>query len=113
MHCRFSLYAILVMPLLFQGCAEAAKTTGHPNWTCQELLSADPQTWGGNDDARALGCQMGIQSRLQQQKCDIEQSNRESRGLPGLEGPECRRYQEWMERKKAMFQRREVWILPP
>lgn len=105
MHCRLSLYAILVPPLLFQGCAETGYTTEHPNWTCQELLSADPKTWGRDDDARALGCRMGIERRLQEQKCDIEQSSREAKGLPGLEGPECRRYhrmqQEWTERRSS------------
>jgi hypothetical protein len=93
-----------------QGCAE---TKQYRNWTCEEMLKADSQALGKNDDAWALGCRIGIQQRNQEQQCEREQSYREAKGLPGLEGPECRKYQymqeQWREYKNQSV---PVLILP-
>ena len=79
--------------------------TKHPDWTCEKLVAADSQSLAIGDVYRRAGCLSGYQSR----RCDTEQTQREARGLPGLRGPECRRYyqmQEDFKRRAALRQAR-------
>jgi hypothetical protein len=111
---RFPLGVFITTLVLgsFLGCTETETSRqNYSDRTCEQLVAADSQSLAVVDVYRRAGCLSGYQER----RCETEQAQREARGLPGLQGPECRRYYQMQEDFKPgrSTTPSPVIILPP